>query len=62
MLGLLWAGIALVSDTAWALVAGTARGWLTGSRARLSRVRAGTGAVMIGLGVALAVSGRPTSS
>jgi threonine/homoserine/homoserine lactone efflux protein len=62
VLGLLWAGIALVSDTAWALVAGTARGWLTGSRARLSRVRAGTGAVMIGLGVALAVSGRPTSS
>jgi threonine/homoserine/homoserine lactone efflux protein len=62
VLGLVWAAIALVSDTAWALAAGTARGWLTGSKARLSRIRGGSGAVMIGLGVALAVSGRPTSS
>jgi threonine/homoserine/homoserine lactone efflux protein len=62
VLGLLWAAIALVSDTAWALAAGTARGWLAGSRSRFSRIRGGSGAVMIGLGVALAVSGRPTSS
>ncbi len=62
VLGLVWAAIALVSDTAWALVAGTARARLTGSRARLSRIRAGSGAVMIGLGVALAVTGRPASS
>jgi len=43
VLGLLWAAIALVSDTAWALAAGTARGWLTGSKARLSRVRGAAG-------------------
>ncbi len=62
VLGLVWSAIALVSDTAWALAAGTARGWLAGSRSRFSRIRGGSGAVMIGLGVALAVSGRPTSS
>ena len=62
VLGLVWAAIALISDTAWALAAGTARGWLAGSRARLGRIRGGSGVVMIGLGVALAVSGRPASS
>lgn len=61
VLRLLWIIIALVCDTGWAMAASSARAWLTGSNRRLSRLRSGSGVVMIGLGVALAVSGRPTS-
>lgn len=59
LLGLLFVVIALVSDSAWGLVAGTARRWLAQSPKRLERLSAGGGLVMIGLGAQLAVSGRP---
>ncbi|MGA2282080.1 MAG: LysE family translocator [Candidatus Dormibacteria bacterium] len=62
VLGLVWTVIALVCDTGWALAASSARAWLTGPRGRLGRLRWGSGAVMVGLGVGLAISGRPTSS
>jgi len=61
VLGLVWTAIALVSDSCWALAASAARSWFTGSAPRLRRLHWGSGAVMIGLGVGLAVSGRPTS-
>lgn len=62
VLGLVWTVIALVSDSCWALAASAARSWFTGSARRLRRLQWGSGVVMIGLGVGLAVSGRPTSS
>ena len=62
VLGLIWTGIALVSDSCWALAASAARSWFTGSAQRLRRLHWGSGVVMIGLGMGLAVSGRPASS
>jgi threonine/homoserine/homoserine lactone efflux protein len=62
VLGLVWAAIALVCDSGWALAAGAARARFSGSTRWLRRLRWGSGAVMIGLGVGLAVTGRPTSS
>lgn len=58
VLGLVCVLIALASDTVWALVAGTARAWFVRSPRRLSAVGAGAGAVMIGLGVQVALTGR----
>lgn len=58
VLGLVCVLIALASDTAWALLAVTARRWLGRSRRRLESIGAGAGAVMIGLGVQVAASGR----
>ncbi len=57
-LGLIFVLVALASDGAWALAAGTARGWLAGSPGRLARLRAVGGTAMIGLGCQLALSGR----
>jgi threonine/homoserine/homoserine lactone efflux protein len=62
VLGLVWTAMALVFDTGWALASSAARSWLSGSPGRLRRLRWGSGAVMVGLGVGLALSGRPTSS
>ena len=56
ILGLVWVGLALVSDSIWALAAGQARSWLGQSPRRLEAVGATGGAAMIGLGVYLAVS------
>jgi threonine/homoserine/homoserine lactone efflux protein len=53
-LGLLCVLIALVSDTTWALLAGTARGWLARSPRRLSRMGGVSGGIMVGLGILLA--------
>ncbi len=53
--GLVFMAIALVSDSAWGLAAGTAREWLTRSPRRLESVGATSGAVMIGLGLRLAL-------
>jgi threonine/homoserine/homoserine lactone efflux protein len=50
--------IAVVSDSAWAMVAGSARSWFARSPARGEAVSATGGAVMIGLGVRLALSRR----
>lgn len=58
VLGLIFVLIALVSDGAWGLMAGSARGWLARSPRRLSVLGGTGGLVTIGLGVRLAVSGR----
>jgi threonine/homoserine/homoserine lactone efflux protein len=58
VLGLVFVLIALVSDGAWGLMAGTARGWLARSPRRLSVIGGTGGLVTVGLGVRLAVSGR----
>ncbi|MGW5172344.1 LysE family translocator [Streptomyces nodosus] len=57
MLGIVCAAVALVSDSAWGLLAGTARGWFRGSPRRLSAIGTASGAVMVGLGVRLALTG-----
>jgi threonine/homoserine/homoserine lactone efflux protein len=57
-LGAICLVIALVSDSAWALLSGTARSWLGRSQRRLEFVGGTSGLVMIGLGLGLAASGR----
>jgi threonine/homoserine/homoserine lactone efflux protein len=54
VLGAIFVGIALISDTVWALSAGAAREWLTRTPRRLEWVRAGGGVAMIAIGVRLA--------
>jgi threonine/homoserine/homoserine lactone efflux protein len=58
VLGLVFVGIALVSDSTWGLAAGYARAWLGRSPQRLEALGGLGGLVMIGLGVRLAVTGR----
>jgi threonine/homoserine/homoserine lactone efflux protein len=58
VLGLIFVGIALVSDSAWGMAAGTARLWLSRSPRRLAAIGGASGAVMIGLGLGLAFTGR----
>jgi len=58
ILGALFPVIALVLDSAWAAIAGTARQWLVGSPRRLALIGGTGGLVMIGLGVSLAATGR----
>ena len=58
LLGLVFVGIALVSDSIWGLAAGSARVWLGRSPRRLAALGGLGGLVMIGLGVRLAVTGR----
>jgi threonine/homoserine/homoserine lactone efflux protein len=55
LLGALYAGIALLSDNAWALAAGSARAWFGRSPRRLEMVGGTGGLVTIGIGVRLAV-------
>jgi len=57
ILGMIFVGIGLASDSAWALTAGTARAWLARNPKRLSHMSAGGGVAMIGLGGALALTG-----
>jgi threonine/homoserine/homoserine lactone efflux protein len=52
--------IALLSDGTWALASGTARDWLGRSARRREWMTAGGGFALIGLGAALAVTGRKT--
>ena len=56
-LGVIFALLALVFDSLWALGAGFARDWLGRSPRRLSRLGATGGVAMIGLGVGLAATG-----
>jgi threonine/homoserine/homoserine lactone efflux protein len=56
-LGAVFALLALVFDSLWALGAGFARDWLGRSPRRLSRLGAAGGVAMIGLGVGLAATG-----
>ncbi len=58
LLGLLFVGIALVSDSAWAVAAGTARAWLARSARTQRALRVGGGVVMLGLAVELALTSR----
>lgn len=58
VLGVVFVVIALFSDGAWALAAGTARSWFARSPRRLARLAAGGGVTMAGLGVQLALTGR----
>lgn len=58
VLGLVFVAIALVSDGAWGLAAGSARAWLSRSPGRLEALSGAGGLVMIGLGLRLAVTGR----
>lgn len=58
VLGLVAITAALVSDSAWALVAGAARDWFGRSPRRLAAIGGAGGMVMIGLGVRLALTGR----
>jgi threonine/homoserine/homoserine lactone efflux protein len=57
-LGVIFAVIALASDSVWGLAAGTARSWLVGSPRRLEIVGAAGGVAIVGLGVQLALTSR----
>lgn len=57
VLGLLFTLIAFVSDSVWAVAAGTARAWVSGSPRGLTAARATGGTMMIGLAGALALTG-----
>ena len=59
LLGLLAFLIGLLSDSVWALAASQLRSWSTGSPRRGRALGAAGGMSMIGLGVALLVTGRP---
>jgi threonine/homoserine/homoserine lactone efflux protein len=56
-LGLLFAALGLVTDSLWALAAGTAGALLRGSRRFLRAQRYVAGSVYVGLGVATALAG-----
>lgn len=58
VLSLVFVAVALVSDSAWGLAAGSARSWFLGSPRRLEVVGGASGLVVVGLGARLALSGR----
>ena len=58
ILGSVFPLIALISDSAWAVAAGTARSWLVRSPRRMAAVGGAGGLAMIGIGATFAVSGR----
>jgi threonine/homoserine/homoserine lactone efflux protein len=58
LLGAICIAIALLSDGAWGIAAGTARQWLGGSSRRLQWLTGTGGAMLVGLGVGLAITGR----
>jgi threonine/homoserine/homoserine lactone efflux protein len=58
LLGLVFVGLALASDSVWGLAAGTARHWFSSSPRRLEAIGGAGGITMIGLGVLLGLSGR----
>ncbi|MCW2787507.1 MAG: lysine transporter LysE [Marmoricola sp.] len=60
VLGLLATTIGMVSDSLWALIASQLRTWFNRSPRRGQAMSATGGVSMIGLGVALAVTGRPS--
>lgn len=57
-MGVICAGIAVVSDGSWAIASGTARAWLGRSPRRLEAMSAAGGVTMMALGVGLALTGR----
>ena len=58
MLGAIFAAVALLSDSAWALAAGTVRAWLSSSPRRLAVLGGTGGLAMIAIGASLAFTGR----
>jgi threonine/homoserine/homoserine lactone efflux protein len=56
LLGAVFAGLALCSDSVWALGAGKARDWFARKPHRLDKLSATGGAMLVTLGVTLAVS------
>ncbi|MGH3268232.1 MAG: LysE family translocator, partial [Trebonia sp.] len=58
LLGAIFASIALISDSTWALAAGTVRNWLGRSQRRLELIGGIGGLAMIGIGARLALTGR----
>lgn len=57
LLGLVFILIALISDSVWAVAAGSARDWFARSPRRLELVGGTGGLMIIGLGASIAVSG-----
>jgi threonine/homoserine/homoserine lactone efflux protein len=51
------AGIALISDSTYALVAGRVRNWLASSPKRMAAIGGAGGLAMIGVGVTVALTG-----
>jgi threonine/homoserine/homoserine lactone efflux protein len=58
ILGFIFVAIALLFDSIWALAAGTARTWFERSPKRLSAIGGTGGAIMIGLGARVVLTGR----
>jgi threonine/homoserine/homoserine lactone efflux protein len=58
LLALVFSSLAFVCDSAWGVAAGTARDWFARSPRRLALVGGTGGLAMIGLGTALAFTGR----
>ncbi|MET8572375.1 LysE family translocator [Streptomyces sp. NPDC004783] len=58
LLGLVFNLVAVACDSAWGLLAATARDWFAHSPRRLSALGGAGGLAMIGLGVTVAVTGR----
>jgi threonine/homoserine/homoserine lactone efflux protein len=58
LLGFLFVLIALISDSAWTVVAARARSWFGRSPRRMELIGGAGGLAMIGLGITLAVAGR----
>jgi threonine/homoserine/homoserine lactone efflux protein len=58
VLGLICLGIALVSDSVWAVASGSVRSWLGRRPGRLAAIGGIGGVATIGLGVRLALTGR----
>jgi threonine/homoserine/homoserine lactone efflux protein len=58
VLGATFCAIALISDSVWATVAGSARAWFAKSPRRMAAIGGVGGLAMIGIGTTLAVSGR----
>ncbi|HET7691333.1 MAG TPA: LysE family translocator [Nocardioidaceae bacterium] len=57
LLGLIFAVMAVASDACWALAASRARDWFARRPARLDKLGATGGVMMVGLGVGLATTG-----
>lgn len=58
VLGAVFAVIALVFDTSWAIAAAAARSWFAHNPRRMARLSVAGGAMMIGLGTVVAVTGQ----
>ncbi|WP_069163370.1 LysE family translocator [Nocardia altamirensis] len=57
LLGAICLTIQVISDTSWALLAGTARSWFARSPRRLEAVGSAGGVMIIGVGASVALSG-----